>query len=152
MSAWDLRVVHEALSLTTLVLIGLHGAVLLGDGFLQPGLAGIAIPFVGPYRPVWTALGIIAGYGLAVLGLTYYLRDRIGPRRWRQMHRFTALFWLLGAAHSLGSGSDATRAWFLLIGGLALVPALILLLGRMGRAVGEALGLPREESPLRHTP
>ena len=61
----DLRAIHEALSLTTLAMVVLHGVSLLGDSFLNPGLAGIAIPFVGFYRPLWTGLGIIAGYGLA---------------------------------------------------------------------------------------
>jgi methionine sulfoxide reductase heme-binding subunit len=152
MSSGDRRALHEALSLMTLGLIGLHGAALLGDSFLRPGLAGIAIPFVGPYRPTWTAFGIIAGYGLAALGLSYYWRDRIGPGRWRQVHRFTALFWLLGVVHSLGSGSDAYSAWFLLIAGLAVVPAAILLVGRVGHGLGQVLDLPRRESPLREAP
>ena len=86
----DLRAIHEALSLTTLAMVALHGLSLLGDSFLHPGLSGIAIPFVGAYRPLWTGIGIIAGYGLAVLGLTYYLRDRIGAARWRRLHRLTA--------------------------------------------------------------
>ena len=62
----DLRAIHEALSLTTLAMVALHGVSLLGDAFLNPGLAGIAIPFVGAYRPIWTGIGIVAGYGLAV--------------------------------------------------------------------------------------
>ena len=65
----DLRAVHEALSLTTLAMVALHGLSLLGDSYLNPGLTGIAIPFVGFYRPLWTGLGIVAGYGLAALGL-----------------------------------------------------------------------------------
>ena len=68
------------------------------------------------------------------------------------MHRFTALFWLLGVVHSIGSGSDAHTAWFLLIAGLAVVPAAILLVGRVGRGLGRALDLPRQEPPLRQAP
>jgi sulfoxide reductase heme-binding subunit YedZ len=123
----DLRAIHEALSLTTLVMVGLHGVSLLADSFLNPGLAGISIPFVGSYRPLWTGLGIVAGYGLAALGLTYYLRDRIGAARWRKLHRFIALFWLLAIAHTIGAGSDAAQPWFLLISGLMVVPAASLL-------------------------
>ena len=106
----DLRAIHEALSLTTLAMVGLHGISLLGDAFLNPGLAGIAIPFAGAYRPVWTGIGIIAGYGLAVLGLTYYLRNRIGAARWRRLHRLTAVFWLLAVGHTIGAGSDVAAA------------------------------------------
>ena len=33
----DLRAIHEALSLTTLAMVALHGLALLGDSFLAPG-------------------------------------------------------------------------------------------------------------------
>jgi sulfoxide reductase heme-binding subunit YedZ len=123
----DLRAIHEALSLTTLAMVGLHGLALLGDAYLNPGVAGIAIPFVGFYRPIWTGLGIVAGYGLAALGLTYYLRDRIGAARWRKLHRFTAAFWVLAIVHTIGAGSDAAQIWFLAISGAFVIPAAALL-------------------------
>lgn len=128
----DLRSLHEVLSLTTLALVALHGVSLLGDSFLRPGLAGIAIPFAGVYRPLWTGLGIVAGYGLALLGFSYYLRDRIGAARWRKLHRFTALFWLLAVVHTIGAGSDATQAWFLILSGALVVPAAALAALRWG--------------------
>ena len=134
----DLRAVHEALSLTTLAMVALHGVSLLGDSFLNPGLGGIAVPFAGAYRPVWTGLGIVAGYGLAALGLTYYLRDRIGAARWRKVHRLTAVFWLLAVAHTIGAGSDSAQLWFLAAGAAVVIPTVALLLLRwLGRA-GEA--------------
>jgi len=126
----DLRAIHEALSLTTLAMVALHGLALLGDSYLDPGVTGIAVPFVGFYRPLWTGLGIIAGYGLAALGLTYYLRDRIGAARWRKLHRFTALFWVLAIVHTIGAGSDAAQLWFLLASGLLVIPAALLLILR----------------------
>ncbi len=145
----ELRPVHEALSLATLALIGLHGVSLLGDSFMRPGLAGIAIPFVGPYRPVWTAVGIVGGYGLAALGLSYYCRNAIGAARWRRWHRFTALFWLLGVVHTIGAGSDVTQPWFLLLTGAAVIPAAFLVLSRTARGLSSALDLPRTEPPVR---
>ncbi len=135
----DYRAVHEALSLTTLAMVTLHGLALLGDGWFHPGLSGIAIPFAGSYRPLWTGVGIVAGYGLAALGLTYYLRARIGAARWRRLHRLTALFWLLAVGHSLGAGSDAAEIWFLVAGVALVVPAAALLLVRWaGRVAGAA--------------
>jgi sulfoxide reductase heme-binding subunit YedZ len=137
----DLRVLHEALSLTTLAMAALHGLALLGDAFLNPGLAGIAVPFASAYRPLWTGLGIIAGYGLAALGLSYYLRDRIGVARWRRLHRLTAVFWLLAVVHTIGAGSDAGQVWFLAISGALVMPAALLLLLRwLGRAASPAVG------------
>ena len=130
----DLRAIHEALSLTTLAMVAVHGLSLLGDSYLNPGLTGITIPFVGFYRPLWTGLGIVAGYGLAALGLTYYMRDRIGAARWRKLHRITALFWVLAIVHTIGAGSDAAQLWFLLASGLFVVPAVLLLILRwLGR-------------------
>jgi sulfoxide reductase heme-binding subunit YedZ len=130
----DLRAIHEAMSLTTLAMVALHGLSLLGDAYLNPGVAGIAIPFVGFYRPLWTGLGILAGYGLAALGLTYYLRDRIGAARWRRLHRLSAVFWLAAIAHTIGAGSDATQWWFLGASGALVLPAGVLLLLRwLGR-------------------
>jgi methionine sulfoxide reductase heme-binding subunit len=133
----DWRAIHEALSLTTLAMVALHGLSLFGDAYLDPGLAGIAVPFAAGYRPLWTGIGIIAGYGLAILGISYYLRDRIGAARWRRLHRLTAIFWLLAIGHTIGAGSDAGQIWFLTASGALVVPAALLLtlrwLGRIGR-------------------
>jgi methionine sulfoxide reductase heme-binding subunit len=152
----DLRTLHEALSLTALAMVGLHGVSLLGDSYLNPGLAGIAIPFVGAYRPLWTGIGIVAGYGLGALGLSYYLRDRIGASRWRRAHRLTAAFWLLAIAHTIGAGTDAAQLWFLALNALAIVPATLLLVLRwIGRAstqkgtTGDAVQIRRHPMPLR---
>lgn len=136
----DLRTLHEALSLTALVMVGLHGVSLLGDAYLNPGLTGIVIPFVGKYRPLWTGVGILAGYGLAVLGVSYYLRNHIGAARWRRAHRLTSAFWLLAIVHTIGAGSDAVEPWFLILNGVAIVPAVLLLALRwLGRAAGETV-------------
>jgi sulfoxide reductase heme-binding subunit YedZ len=134
----DLRTLHEALSLTALGMVGLHGVSLLGDAYLNPGITGIIVPFAGTYRPLWTGIGILAGYGLAVLGVSYYFRDRIGAVRWRRAHRLTAAFWLLAIVHTLGAGSDATEPWFLILNGVVIAPAVLLLVLRwIGRASGE---------------
>jgi methionine sulfoxide reductase heme-binding subunit len=123
----DMRVTHEALALATLLALALHGLALTGDSFLHPSLADISIPFVGGYETFWTSTGIVAFWMMAILGLAYYARARIGAQRWRNLHRWVALAWLLGVAHSLGEGSDAGQAWFLAMTAIAVVPALVLL-------------------------
>jgi len=127
----DLRVVHESLSLATLVALAVHALSLLGDGFLHPGLADITIPFVSSYQRFWMAVGITGGWMLAILGLSYYARARIGVARWRSLHRFTALAWILGIAHALGQGTDAGAPWFLLGLAMAALPGLALLANRV---------------------
>jgi methionine sulfoxide reductase heme-binding subunit len=123
----DLRVAHEALSLATLAALLLHGLALLGDGFLHPSLFELAVPFAARYRTLWTSAGIVAFWSLLLLGLSYYARARIGPRRWRTLHRFTALAWILGLVHALGAGTDAGQTWFEAMIAIVVLPALALL-------------------------
>jgi methionine sulfoxide reductase heme-binding subunit len=127
----DLRVTHETLSLATLVAIGVHGLSLIGDKYMHPSLVDVTVPFAGAYKPGWTAIGIVSGWALAALGLSYYARGRIGVERWRRLHRFTALAWVLGLVHSLGEGTDAGETWFLVTAGIVVVPSLTLLIWRL---------------------
>jgi sulfoxide reductase heme-binding subunit YedZ len=126
----DLRHLHEALSLATIVALVVHAAALLGDSFMSPSLADITIPFVSGYMRLWTTVGIVAGWGMIALGLSYYVRGRIGPQRWKRLHRFTALAWVLGLAHSFGEGTDAGQTWFIVATAIVAVPAVVLLVVR----------------------
>ncbi len=127
----DAKALHEALALATLVALAVHGVALLGDHFLHPTVLDISIPFTGGYRPFWTGIGIVGGWGLALLGLTYYARNWIGGSRWRSLHRFTAVFWAFGIAHSIGAGTDGEQLWLLLVAVGPAIPALILLAGKL---------------------
>jgi methionine sulfoxide reductase heme-binding subunit len=126
----DLRVAHEALSLATIAALLVHVLTLLGDGFLSPSVADLTIPFVSGYETLWTTAGIVAFWAMLALGLSYYARAKIGVQRWRALHRFTALAWVLGLVHSLGEGTDAGQAWFLAMTAIVVAPALVLLIGR----------------------
>ena len=128
----DLRATHEAVSLATLLAIAVHALALLGDSFMHPSLADVTVPFASSFKTGWTSTGIVAGWGLVILGGSYYLRRWIGVRRWRSMHRFTVLAWALGLIHSLGEGSDAGQTWFLVMTAIVVIPAIALFLIRMG--------------------
>ncbi len=125
--AADLRVVHEALSLASIAALFVHVLTLLGDGFLHLSLAELTVPFAGGYETFWTAAGVVAFWMMLALGLSYYVRAKIGVHRWRVLHRFTALAWALGLVHSLGEGTDAGQLWFLAMVAIVTVPALALL-------------------------
>ena len=118
----DWRVVHESLSLATMVALAVHALSLLGDSYLKPSLADVTIPFVSSYERLWMSVGIVAGWAFVILGLSYYVRARIGIQRWRTLHRFTALAWVLGIVHALTMGTDAGTAWFLLTVALVALP------------------------------
>jgi methionine sulfoxide reductase heme-binding subunit len=136
----DLRVIHEILSLSTIVALVVHAVALLGDSYLRPSVADITIPFISGYMRLWTTVGIVAGWGMIALGLSYYVKDRIGPQRWKKLHRFTALAWLAGLAHSFGEGTDAGETWFIVATAIVVLPALGLLIVR-------PLGAPSKPTP-----
>lgn len=148
--------IHEHTALAALVAIAVHGITLLGDPWLNPGVAGVTVPFAMSYRTIFTGLGVVAGYLAALLGLSFYIRKRIGPRLWRKAHRATVVVYVLGLIHALGAGTDASAVWFRwwviltapVIGGLFVYR----LLGRRGArpADGRARGsLPHPTGPRR---
>jgi sulfoxide reductase heme-binding subunit YedZ len=123
--------VHEQLALAGLIAIAVHGITLLGDPWLHPGLVGIAVPFAMPYRTPYTAMGVIAGYLAAVLGLSFYVRTRIGVKRWRVLHRLTSIVYVLAVIHVLGAGTDADTRWLRLTLIASGAPVVFLLLVRL---------------------
>jgi methionine sulfoxide reductase heme-binding subunit len=129
---------HEHMALAGLVAIAVHGITLLGDSWLNPGAVGLLVPFAMGYEPIFTGLGIIAGYVAALLGLSFYIRRRVGAKRWRTLHRLTPLVYVLGVAHVLGAGSDASAPWLRAVLLATGTPILFLLLMRV---------LPEEDAP-----
>jgi sulfoxide reductase heme-binding subunit YedZ len=134
---------HEHLALIAFAALGVHGLALLGDPWLHPGARGLLVPFALGYRPVFTGMGVLAGYLAAALGLSFYARRRIGAKRWRSLHRATLLVWGLALAHTLGAGSDGGTLW---LRAVVLAPAvpiayltvLRVLGGRRAKAAGAA--------------
>ena len=126
-----LMALHQHTALAGLVAIAVHGLTLLGDAHLRPSLGDIAIPFTGEHAPLWTGLGITGGWLAAGLGLTYWARDRIGPARWRSLHRLTILVYVLSVAHTLGAGTDAGQPWLLALLALTGAPVLFLFVMRV---------------------
>lgn len=122
---------HEHVALVALLAIGAHGLALLGDGWLKPGWKGIAVPFALSYRPQFTGAGIIAGYVALLLGPSFYLRRRIGARRWRRLHSLIAVAWVLSVVHTLGSGSDAGQLWLRAVVAVPGIPIVYLLTLRL---------------------
>jgi methionine sulfoxide reductase heme-binding subunit len=143
----ELRTAHDTLALSTIVAIVIHAVSLLADSFLHPSIADITIPFVSSYKTIWTSIGIVAGWSLALLGLSYYARRWVGAVRWRKLHRFTAVAWLAGLVHALGEGTDAGQIWFLAMIALVAIPALGLLFTRLSRSAGAGAAPPATSRP-----
>jgi sulfoxide reductase heme-binding subunit YedZ len=103
---------HEFTSIAALIAIGIHGATLLGDAYLHPTVSQLVIPFTIAYRSFYVGLGIIGGYLAVALGLSFYVRARIGVNTWKKLHRWTIAAYALSVGHALGAGTDAGSAWF----------------------------------------
>jgi sulfoxide reductase heme-binding subunit YedZ len=106
-----LSAIHQQLAVMAIVAMAVHGITLLGDPRLRPGVGGITLPFTMAYRPLWTGLGIVAGYLAAIFGLSFYVRRRIGPRLWRSAHPLIIAVYVLAVVHVLGAGTDASTVW-----------------------------------------
>ncbi|MCB0864875.1 MAG: hypothetical protein KDB58_04095 [Solirubrobacterales bacterium] len=120
------KVLHEAVALVSLGAIAGHGLLLLGDSFLHPTVAEITVPFAMHVNPIWTGLGVIAGWLALAFSLSFYVRKWIGVALWRKLHRWTALVFVLGFAHAIGSGSDTRSTWLIAMLALAAAPAALL--------------------------
>jgi ferredoxin-NADP reductase len=123
--------VHQQTALVGLVAIAVHGITLLGDRFLSPSIGDIALPFTSQHEPLWTGLGVTGGWLAALLGLSYWIRHRIGARLWRKLHRATVLVYVLAVAHTLGAGTDASEPWMRVLLVATGAPILFLFLMRM---------------------
>jgi sulfoxide reductase heme-binding subunit YedZ len=138
-----LRRSHERVALLALGTTAAHGALLLGDSYLRPGLSGVLVPFASGYRPVWTGVGVLAAYLAAALSLTYYARRRLGARRWRTAHRLIPVAWAMAAVHVIGAGSDAGSLWLQ----VPLALSLALVIALLGQRIAMSAGRRRVERP-----
>ncbi|AOS63510.1 ferric reductase-like transmembrane domain-containing protein [Actinoalloteichus hymeniacidonis] len=142
---------HRSTSLTTIVLIFAHALVLSWDP-ADPNLAGSFIPWMYSHPPgrFGVALGVIAFWLAIPLGLSFYLRRRIGPRTWRIAHRFVIVVYILGVWHTLLWG---TNVWFdgwvrWLLWALQ-IPVAVLLVARLLAPARRGERLPLRLSELR---
>lgn len=112
-TAFDL---HQHVSLLALAFGLFHGLVLLGDRYVGYTLVALALPFASQeYRPVEVGLGQVAFYILALVSLSFYVRQRIGRRGWRLIHFLSFAVFVLALAHGILSGTDSGAGWARLI-------------------------------------
>ena len=139
--------VHQHAALAGLVAIAVHGITLLGDRFLSPSIGDIAIAFTSEHEPLWTGLGVTGGWLAAILGPTYWIRNRLPAGLWRRLHRATILVYVLSVAHTLGAGTDAAEPWMRTLLLATGAPILFLFLARVMTPRPKAP--PRTEGPRR---
>ncbi len=148
---------HKRATLFALVFLALHVVTAVVDTYVRVGLLSAVVPFVSPFRTVWTGLGTIAVDLLVAVAVSSALRRRIAPRTWRGLHWLAYGCWPLAMAHALGTGTDAAQLWMDVVAGactVAVVSALVWRIGDHRTTRDEAVrqGAVTRAVPLRHRP
>ena len=116
----------------------IHVATIAVDSYLPFSLIALVVPFTASYRPLFTALGVVAAELLLALAVTNPYRTRLPYTFWRRAHYLNLGVWSAATVHGLGSGTDRSTPWLLTI--FAVSAAIVL-----GAAAWRALrrrGLP----------
>jgi len=99
---------HNILSWAAIALTGLHMFALLFDSYYTYRLVDLFIPFIGPYRPQWVALGVISMYLMLLTSLSFYWRKQLGQKWWRRLHYLTFAAFVLVTIHGAMAGTDSS--------------------------------------------
>ena len=103
--------VHRFAGMLAGVFIWLHVLALLADNYLNFGVTDLLVPGTAPYRPVWTALGVVAAELLLAIAITNRYRKRLPYAFWRRAHMLNFLVWSLALVHGITAGSDSDTTW-----------------------------------------
>lgn len=117
---------HRYLTLLSLVFIAVHGLAVWLDPFMRFGWSEVLLPLLSHYRPLWMALGIVAGYLGLALWISTELRPAIGYTWWRRLHGLAFAVYALATVHGIATGSDTRTLW-----GLALYGGSVLMVGAL---------------------
>src|SRR5690606_38886287 len=66
----------------------------------------LLVPFLSPYRPVAVGAGVIAGWLVAIATASFWLRSRIGTKRWRTLQYVTFLAYFASLGHGFFAGTN----------------------------------------------
>ncbi len=108
---WQKLDLHHFTAFLATSFIFLHIFSLLGDQYLNFTLTQLLVPMASPFRPVWTALGVLAFYILIIVMLSSIASKLIGKKAWRIMHylAYAAFFAIL--FHGIRSGTETQFGW-----------------------------------------
>ncbi len=98
---------HQFVSLLAIAFLGVHMGVLLIDQYAPFSLTQLIFPFTSDYRPLWVGIGTVSMYMIALVTITFYLRNRIGMKIFRAIHVLSLLGFVGAALHGLMSGTDS---------------------------------------------
>jgi sulfoxide reductase heme-binding subunit YedZ len=91
--------------------LALHLATLALDDYVPFGLTDLLVPFRAMDGDPWVALGVIAAWGMVIIGFSYSFGRIIGYRGWRALHALAFPLYLIALLHGIGAGSDRASDW-----------------------------------------
>ena len=113
--------VHVSLAAATLVAALGHAVAIALDPYVAVGWMGALVPFTAGYRSSSVGLGVLALYGLAVVGLTARMAGSWVGRSWRSVHRIALVLFWAAWIHGLTVGTDSIALSWLYVAAGSLV-------------------------------
>ena len=103
--------VHRFAGLLTGTFVSIHVLTLFADSYLPFSLTQLAVPGASSYRPLATALGVVAAELLLALAITNRYRKELSYRFWRRAHYLNFAVWGLALGHGIFAGADRGAPW-----------------------------------------
>ena len=127
---------HEFTSILGLLFAGFHALILLGDAFIQTDVVQILTPFLMDFgkegaQSIWVGFGQLGFYALALILLSFYVRQRISYGVWRWLHFGTFVAYMLVTVHGMLVGSDTQTTFMLSVYAFTNASILFLTLYRI---------------------
>ena len=102
---------HQFLSSLAIGFALFHGLILMGDSYLSFPLTAVLVPFASSYKPLLVAAGQIGLWLSLLLLVSFYVRKRIGQKRWRTLHYVSFVGFWMALVHSVFIGSESGQPW-----------------------------------------
>jgi predicted ferric reductase len=125
--------VHGWLSPLTLALVLAHAVVLLADRYVRFDIVDVFVPFASGRWSLAVGVGVLAGYLMLVVHLSFGMRKRIGTTTWRRLHYLSYAAFVLVTIHAMAVGSDRANPWFASVYAVLLLVVASLLALRIRR-------------------
>lgn len=117
--AWLLDL-HRWLGAVTVVTVLVHVLVLLGDGYMEPTLTQLFVPFATGWaheslaaNRLAYAFGIVALYLLLIVEISSLLIKKLPRKVWSTIHLSSYVVFVLSTVHGVMAGSDAANIVFI---------------------------------------
>jgi ferredoxin/DMSO/TMAO reductase YedYZ heme-binding membrane subunit len=129
--------IHQVMALLGLCLGVVHGVVQLANPTGRLAAIHVVVPFIYPYDPIGIGAGVASLELLIALALSVLIQRKLGYTRWRAVHSFSYVAFMLLVAHILISGTETgpVYVWGTVVG-MWLVTVLLWInsLGYFARA------------------